>query len=60
LAGKVTRRLIMAGSRKVSPAEMWLLARIPPPDLGMFSAPLTEGLKSSRHKGANATYLKTQ
>jgi hypothetical protein len=50
----------MAGSRKVSPAEMWLLARIPPPDFGMFSAPLTEGLKSSRHKGANATYLKTQ
>ena len=39
---------------------MWLLTRIAAPDFGMLSAPLTEGLKSSRHKGANATYLKTQ
>jgi hypothetical protein len=26
----------------------------------MLSAPLIEGLKSNRHKGANATHLKTQ
>ena len=44
----------------MSPAEMWLLTRIAPPDFGMFSAPLTEGLKSSRHRGANAMYLNTQ
>ena len=60
LAGKASRRLIMAGSRNVSPAEMWLLTRIAGPDFGMLSAPLIEGLKSNRHKGANATHLKTQ
>ena len=41
----------MAGSRKVSPAEMWLLTKIAGPDAGMLSAPLIEGLNSSRHKG---------
>jgi hypothetical protein len=56
----VTRRLIIDGSKKVSPAEMWLLTRIAAPDAGMFSAPLTEGQKSNLHSGANATYLKTQ
>jgi hypothetical protein len=50
----------MDGSKKVSPAEMWLLTRIPAPDFGIFSAPLTVGLKSSRDRGANARYLNTQ
>jgi len=50
----------MAGSKKVSPAEMWLLTKIAGPDGGMLSAPLIDGLNSSRHKGANATHLNTQ
>jgi hypothetical protein len=39
---------------------MWLLTKIAGPDAGMLSAPLIEGLNSSRHRGANATHLKTQ
>jgi hypothetical protein len=39
---------------------MWLLTRIAPPDFGMFSAPVVEGLKSSQHTGTNAAYLNTQ
>ena len=45
LAGKVSRRRIMAGSRKVSPAEMWLLTMIAGPVRGMFSRPSTRGRK---------------
>jgi hypothetical protein len=39
---------------------MWLLTRMAGPDSGILPAPLIEGLKSNRHKGANATHLNTQ
>ena len=47
LAMKVTLRSSIAGRKKESEKDRWLLARIAGPSLGMFSMPSTHGRKAS-------------
>ena len=60
LAGNVSLRLIIAGTRNVSPAEMWLLTRIAGPVSGRFSSPSIQGRNSSRVSGPIENHLKNQ
>lgn len=60
LAGNVSRREIMAGTMKVSTADVWLATTTAGPDSGMFSRPVTFGRHTSRTTGTNSDHLKIQ
>src|SRR5690606_33820160 len=50
----------IAGIRKVSPAERWLLAISTGPSAGMFSSPSIHGRNSARTNGPTTHHLSTQ
>ena len=51
LARKLTRRRVITGRKSESLIDRWLLASSAPPSVGMFSAPVTLGVKNTRNSG---------
>ncbi len=49
-----------SGRKNESENDRWLLARIAAPSSGTFSAPSTQGRKSTRSHGPTTTYFRNQ
>jgi hypothetical protein len=57
LARKTTGRRSIRGKKIESEKDRWLEAKIAAPSVGIFSAPLTQGLKSTLRMGPRMMFF---